>query len=33
MNNKNILIGKRPVFYREFFEANIIQVNDLLFEF
>ena len=29
---ENILIGKRPVFYREFFEANIIQVNDLLFE-
>ena len=31
-NNKDVRINNRPVFYKTFFEAGIVYVNDLLFE-
>ena len=31
-NNREIRINKRPVFYKKFFESDIVYVNDLLFD-
>ena len=30
-NNQDVHINKAPVFYKTFFESNIICINDLLF--